>query len=79
MPDSNYENNSDAVDAEEMYTDTSMFNAEEIVKQIEEAASQRNGAHTEQVLDARRRAEILREQRRLKEDLDDFDDYSFDD
>lgn len=60
------------------YTDTSMFNAEDIVRNIELAA-QRKKALEEAGLDAKRRLEIRREQQMLERNLQDLDDYDFDD
>lgn len=58
---------------EEMYTDTSMFDAEEIVRSVEEVAQQRAGV--EQGESARKRFERMMEERRLAESLkDSFDD-----
>ena len=60
------------------YTDTSMFNAEDIVRNIELAA-QRKRALQDAGLDAKRRLEIRREQERLERDLRELDSFDFDD
>ena len=57
------------------YQDTSMFDGEEIVKQLESKARASNTPDSQ--LDARRRAEILREQKRLEQDLADLDSLDF--
>ncbi len=69
----------DASAVDEVYTDTSMFNAEDIVRNIEEAARQKKAAATEAKLDAKRRLEIMREKKRLEEDLMDIDEFDIDD
>lgn len=57
---------------EELYTDTSMFDADEIVRSVEEVAQQRAAENGES---ARKRFERLMEERRLAENLkDSFDD-----
>ena len=67
----------EASDAEDMYTDTSMFNAEEIVRQIEITAAAKKAALLDNRINARRRAEMLREQKMLEADLADLDDLDF--
>ena len=64
---------------DEVYTDTSMFNAEDIVRNIEEAARQLEAEEALGKIDAKRRLEIMREQKRLEADLQDIDDFDFDD
>lgn len=62
----------DEVIDEEMYTDTSMFDADEIVRSVEEVARQRQAdPQMEKRLSARQRFEMLMEQRRLAENLGD--------
>lgn len=70
---------SDAADSDDMYTDTSMFDAEEIVRHIESVAAQTKVTLTDTRITARRRAEMLREQKRLEAELRDLDNMSFDD
>ncbi len=61
----------DTVD-EEMYTDTSMFDADEIVRSVEEVARTRQTDPTlEKKLSAKKRLEMMMEKRRLAENLDD--------
>ncbi|NND59097.1 MAG: hypothetical protein HKN49_02405 [Gammaproteobacteria bacterium] len=61
----------DVVD-EEMYTDTSMFDADEIVRSVEEVARQRRAdPDAEKRLTARQRFEMMMEKRRLAENLED--------
>ena len=69
----------DASDSDDMYTDTSMFNAEEIVRHIETTAAQKKATLTDTRISARRRAEMLREQKRLEAELRDLENMSFDD
>lgn len=58
---------------EEMYTDTSMFNADEIVRSVEEVARQKTNGENQ--LSARKRFEMMMEERRLAAELGDgFDD-----
>lgn len=61
----------DTVD-EEMYTDTSMFDADEIVRSVEEVARTREADPTlAKKLSAKKRLELMMEQRRLAENLED--------
>lgn len=57
---------------EEQYTDTSMFNADEIVSKVEEFASQRKA--TDNDLSARQRYELLKEEKRLQAELEEYGD-----
>ncbi len=77
MQDMRTKNDVDPSTVDEVYTDTSMFNAEDIVKNIEEAAKKVQAAKAKKKIDAKRRLEILREQQRLAEDLQDIDDFDF--
>ncbi len=72
------DDSSDAVDSEDMYTDTSMFDADEIVRHIEMTAAQKKAVLVDTRINARRRAEVLREQKRLEAELNDLDEMSFD-
>ncbi|MFK8016632.1 MAG: hypothetical protein AB8G17_14460 [Gammaproteobacteria bacterium] len=74
-----FDSSPDTADAEDVFTDTSIFNAEEIVRQIEmtSAASKTKIADTR--IHARRRAEMLREQKRLEAELAGLDDMDYDD
>lgn len=80
-----FDQSTDAADSDDMFTDTSMFNAEEIVRQIEMTASQTASAAKKKAtladtsISARRRAEMLREQKRLEAELADLDSMDFDD
>lgn len=67
----------DVAESEDMYTDTSIFDAEEIVRQIEGVAAARQTALLDSRINARRRAEMLREQKMLEADLADLDDMDF--
>ena len=61
----------DTVD-EEMYTDTSMFDADEIVRSVEEVARKREiDSSDEKKVSAKKRLEMMMEERRLAENLDD--------
>ena len=64
------ENFDDSI-AEDVFTDTTIFSPEEIVRQLEESATQasKNG----KAIDARRQREIYMEQKRLKGELSDYD------
>jgi len=62
---------------DELYTDTSMFDAEEIVRSVEEVA--RDKKKVEKKLPARRRFEIMVEERKLAEDLGEAFDDEWDD
>ena len=53
---------------EDLYTDTSMFDADEIVRSVEEVAKIKQA---EKKLPARRRFEMMMEDRRLAHDLED--------
>ncbi len=79
MQSGNYERTSDTVDAEEMFTDTSMFDAEEIVRQIEMTEAENQAALRDTSVSARRRAEMLREQKRLEAELAELDAFDLDD
>ncbi|MBT8137068.1 MAG: hypothetical protein KJO54_08665 [Gammaproteobacteria bacterium] len=58
---------------EELYTDTSMFDADEIVRSVEEVAQKKKD--DEKKLSARKRFEMMMEDRKLAEELGDaFDD-----
>ena len=58
---------------EELYTDTSMFDADEIVRSVEEVAQKKK--KDENNLSARKRFEMMMEDRKLAEELGDaFDD-----
>ena len=78
----NIETGTDDVDdvlSDESVTDTSIFNADEIVKSLEErvtSAKDKNGSHN---IESRRRFEALQEEKRLQADLRDIDDYDLDD
>lgn len=72
-----FDSSDEASDSEDMYTDTSMFNAEEIVRQIEMTAAAKQAALRDNRINARRRAEMLREQKMLEADLADLDDFDF--
>lgn len=69
----------DTADAEDVLTDTSIFNAEEIVRQVEMSSAAKKAAISDTRINARRRAEILREQKRLEADLAGLDDLDFED
>ncbi|NNF15581.1 MAG: hypothetical protein HKN70_02485 [Gammaproteobacteria bacterium] len=64
---------------DEGMTDTSVFDAEEIVRSIENVAAKRNSVIVDPGVESRRRFEALQEEKRLKEELRDLDDYDFDD
>ena len=58
---------------EDLYTDTSMFDADEIVRSVEEVARVKEAEKKQ--LPARRRFEMMMEDRQLAEDLEDaYDD-----
>lgn len=60
---------------DDLYTDTSMFDADEIVRSVEEVAKQRNGEDAESSESARKRFERMMEERSLAEKLkDSYDD-----
>ena len=69
----------DTADAEDVLTDTSMFNAEDIVRQIEMTSAAKKAAIADTRINARRRAEMLREQKRLEADIAGLDDMDFED
>ena len=69
----------DTADSEDVFTDTSMFNAEDIVRQIEMTTAANAAAVADKRISARCRAEILREQKRLKADIAGLDDLDYDD
>jgi hypothetical protein len=79
MHTNSFNQNSDTPDSEDMFTDTSIFDAEEIVRQIENTAVAKKAVMTDTRVTARRRAEMLREQRRLEAELADLDAMDFDD
>ena len=55
---------------EEMYTDTSMFDADEIVRSVEEVARTRQAdPDSDKELSAKKRLELMMEERRLAENL----------
>ncbi|MEM7082700.1 MAG: hypothetical protein AAF465_08200 [Pseudomonadota bacterium] len=70
----------DVISDEPQATDTSIFNAADIVDNIEKrvALSTKNKV-IETRAEAKRRFEAIREERRLRAELEDLDDYSFDD
>lgn len=53
---------------EDLYTDTAMFDADEIVRSVEEVARIKEA---QDKLPARRRFEMMMEKRRLAEDIED--------
>lgn len=60
---------------DELFTDTSMFDADEIVRSVEEVAQKQTRAEAAQSESARKRFERMMEERRLAENLrDSFDD-----
>ena len=61
---------------EEVYTDTSMFNADQIVADMEAVSKQRKRRRkkSDKNVAARRRFEELMEEQRLREQLSDWDD-----
>ena len=61
---------------EEVYTDTSMFNADQIVADMEAVSKQRKRRRKngDKNVAARRRFEELMEEKRLREQLSDWDD-----
>ncbi len=61
---------------EEVYTDTSMFNADQIVADMEAVSKQRKRRRkkADKNVDARRRFEEMMEEKRLREQLSDWDD-----
>ena len=61
---------------EDLYTDTAMFDADEIVRSVEEVARKKK---TEKKLSARRRFEIMMEDRKLAADLEDAYDEDWSD
>lgn len=66
---------------DDQYTDTSMFNAEEIVRNLEEEGARRQDDKAAEArrIDARRRAEIRRENKWLEEELNDLDGFEVED
>ncbi|MEM6641049.1 MAG: hypothetical protein AAF610_14240 [Pseudomonadota bacterium] len=76
MQNGNYE---ESTDSDEMFTDTSMFDADEIVRQIEMTEAEHKAALADTTVSARRRAEMLREQKRLEADLAELDAFDLDD
>lgn len=56
---------------EEQFTDTSMFDADEIVRKVEEFARQRK--LKDESLNARQRMEMLMEERRLRAEIEEYD------
>ncbi len=70
----------DVISDDPQATDTSVFNANEIVDNIEKRVALANGKDViETRSEAKRRFEALREERRLQADLEDLDDYDLDD
>lgn len=70
----------DVISDDPQATDTSVFNANEIVDSIEKRVALKNGKEVvETRSEAKRRFEALREERRLRADLEDLDDYNIDD
>lgn len=69
-------NDFDDTIVEEMYTDTSMFSADQIVADMEEVSKQRKRPKKKVVnnSDARRRFEELMEEKRLRAQISDWDD-----
>ncbi|MBT8130907.1 MAG: hypothetical protein KJO35_01450 [Gammaproteobacteria bacterium] len=62
---------------EDLYTDTSMFDADEIVRSVEEVAQSKKEAARN--LSARRRFEAMMEDRKLALELEDSYDEEWDD
>ncbi|MFK7886422.1 MAG: hypothetical protein AB8G16_06095 [Gammaproteobacteria bacterium] len=79
MHTSTFTRNTDTPDSDDVFTDTSIFNAEEIVRQLENTAAAKEAVMTDTRVNARRRAEMLREQKRLEAELADLDGMDFDD
>ncbi len=70
----------DVISDDPQATDTSVFNANEIVDNIEKRVALANGKDViETRSEAKRRFEALREERRLRADLEDLDDYDIGD
>ncbi len=70
----------DVISDDPQATDTSVFNASEIVDNIEKRVALKTGKEViETRSEAKRRFEALREERRLRADLEDLDDYDIDD
>lgn len=68
------ENRNDGFDdtiAEDVYTDTTIFSPEEIVRQLEESAAEASAEG--KAIDARRQREIYMEQKRLRAELAEYD------
>ena len=78
MHSGSFNESSDNNESEELFTDTSMFDAEEIVRQIEMTAAENKAALRDTSVSARRRAEMLREQKRLEAELAEYDDLDLD-
>ena len=72
-------NNFDDVVSDEYATDTSVFNADEIVKHIEESSADKKAKEKDLSAESRRRFEALQEERLLQADLHDIDDYDLND
>ncbi len=70
----------DVISDDPQATDTSVFNGADIVDNIEKrVALNSKDKVIETRTEAKRRFEAIREERRLAADLEDLDDYSFDD
>ena len=68
----------DVISDEPQMTDTSVFNAADIVDTIERGvALSTKDRVIETRAEAKRRFEAIREERRLRADLEDLDDYRF--
>lgn len=70
----------DVISDDPQMTDTSVFNAADIVDSIEKrVAVSTKDKVIETRAEAKRRFEAIREERRLRAELEDLDDYSLDD
>lgn len=70
----------DVISDDPQATDTSVFNASDIVDSIEKrVAMSTKDKVIETRAEAKRRFEAIREERRLRAELEDLDDYSFED
>lgn len=66
----------DDAELDEQYTDTSIFDTEEIVRNVEEGARRaKKEKQAQSKIDARRRAEIRREQQMLDKELQDLEGF----
>ncbi len=61
--------------SDEEYTDTSVFNAEDIVKNMEAVAGRRKSEIVDKGSVSRKQFEAMQEEKRLQEDLKDLEDY----